>query len=390
MIRVGFVINFNPEKSLGTFNFIINLIKSISLIDKKKIQPVLIINNNFNNKFFTYIKTLNTEIIKTNFFNENIIQRIFNKILIILFGKSYIYDNFFKKINIQALSHNPLSLGKKSEIYSYPWFPDFQHLHYPNNFSLLNRILKKINIIFAAEHATKIILSSIDSRKDLKKISKKAYNKSVVNSFAFNLINKNKIVSFKKIKKKYKIKNNFFYLPNQYFVHKNHIVVLKALKELLKNKKNKDILIISTGFNNDHRHKDYYQKIKSYIKKNNLFENYLYLKIVPFEDMMSLIYHSIALINPSKFEGWSSSVEQCKSMSKKIILSNINVHKEQNPTRGYFFEADNYIKLSKIMTRIWFSHNKVIEKIFFSKNFKRNKKKFLEYGFRYQKIILKS
>jgi len=388
MIRVGFVINFSPEKGLGTFNFIINLIKSISLIDKKKIQPVLIINNNFNNKFFTYIKTLNTEIIKTNFFNENIIQRIFNKILIILLGKSYIYDNFFKKINIQALSHNSLSLGKKSEINSYPWFPDFQHLHYPNNFSLLNRILKKINIIFAAEHATKIILSSIDSRKDLKKISKKAYNKSVVNSFAFNLINKNKILSFKKIKKKYKIKNNFFYLPNQYFVHKNHIVVLKALKELLKNKKNKDILVISTGFNNDHRHKDYFQKIKSYIKKNNLFENYLYLKIVPFEDMMSLIYHSIALINPSKFEGWSSSVEQCKSMGKKIILSNINVHKEQIFNRAEYFSKNDFEQLANILKKNWLKYDQNTEKKKIMSNYKFVKKRVISYANEYQKIIL--
>jgi hypothetical protein len=388
MIRVGFVINFSPEKGLGTFNFIINLIKSISLIDKKKIQPVLIINNNFNNKFFTYIKTLNTEIIKTNFFNENIIQRIFNKILIILLGKSYIYDNFFKKINIQALSHNSLSLGKKSEINSYPWFPDFQHLHYPNNFSLLNRILKKINIIFAAEHATKIILSSIDSRKDLKKISKKAYNKSVVNSFAFNLINKNKILSFKKIKKKYKIKNNFFYLPNQYFVHKNHIVVLKALKELLKNKKNKDILVISTGFNNDHRHKDYFQKIKSYIKKNNLFENYLYLKIVPFEDMMSLIYHSIALINPSKFEGWSSSVEQCKSMGKKIILSNINVHKEQIFNRAEYFSKNDFEQLASILKKNWLKYDQNTEKKKNMSNYKFVKKRVISYANEYQKIIL--
>jgi hypothetical protein len=388
MIRVGFVINFNPEKGLGTFNFIINLIKSISLIDKKKIQPVLIINNNFNNKFFTYIKTLNTEIIKTNFFNENIIQRIFNKILIILLGKSYIYDNFFKKINIQALSHNSLSLGKKSEINSYPWFPDFQHLHYPNNFSLLSRILKKINIIFAAEHATKIILSSIDSRKDLKKISKKAYNKSVVNSFAFNLINKNKILSFKKIKKKYKIKNNFFYLPNQYFVHKNHVVVLKALKELLKDKKNKDILVISTGFNNDHRHKDYYQKIKSYIKENNLFENYLYLKIVPFEDMMSLIYHSIALINPSKFEGWSSSVEQCKSMGKKIILSNINVHKEQIFNRAEYFSKNDFEQLASILEKNWLKYDQNTEKKMIMSNYKFIKNRVISYANEYQKIIL--
>ena len=32
---------------------------------------------------------------------------------------------------------------------------------------------------------------------------------------------------------------------------------------------------------------------------------------------MSLMYHSIAVINPSKFEGRSSTVEQAKSIGKK-------------------------------------------------------------------------
>jgi hypothetical protein len=263
-------------------------------------------------------------------------------------------------------------------------------MHYPENFSFKNRILKIINIFFFKISSTKIILSSKDAQQDLKKISLEAFNKSVVNSFHYKPIRNNKFVPLNVICRKYKIKSKFFYLPNQFFLHKNHLAVLNALRELKKNKRNKNIVVIATGLNNDHRHKDHYQKILYFISKNKLSKNFIYLGVIPYIDVMSFIYHSVAVINPSKFEGWSSSVEQANAISKKIILSNINVHKEQNPTRGYFFEADNYIKLSKIMTRIWFSHNKVIEKYFFLKNFKRNEKKFLEYGFRYQKVILKS
>ena len=54
------------------------------------------------------------------------------------------------------------------------------------------------------------------------------------------------------------------------------------------------------------------------------------------------MYHSVAVIQPSKFEGRSSTVEQAKSMGKKILLSNIGIHKEQNPLRGKYFHPDNF------------------------------------------------
>ena len=50
--------------------------------------------------------------------------------------------------------------------------------------------------------------------------------------------------------------------------------------------------------------------------------------------------HSLALINPSYFEGWSTSVEEAKSLGKRVILSDIPVHREQNPLMGIYFPPD--------------------------------------------------
>jgi len=386
MIKVGFVINFNSKKWLGGYNLIINLIKSLRTLKKKQIEPILIIDENVP---LNELKSLNIKIIKTNYFSkEKTYQRIFNKILIHLFGKSYLYDRFFKILKINILSHTLLSLGKKSRIKSFPWIPDFQYYHYPENFSLKNRIMKKLNIFFLGKHSNKIILSSKSARNDLKKISYKAYKNSVSNPFTFDLLKKNQIINSSKIKKKYKLKNNFFYLPNQYFVHKNHIVVLKALKKLLNNKKNKDITIVSTGFNNDHRNPNYFKEIMLYIKKNKLNNNFIYLGVVPYKDMMSLIYNSVALINPSKFEGWSSSVEQAKSMGKKILLSDISVHKEQNPKRAEFFSQNNYEELAYKIKKIWFGYNYKYEKILINRSYKALENKLSKYASDYQKIIL--
>ena len=50
---------------------------------------------------------------------------------------------------------------------------------------------------------------------------------------------------------------------------------------------------------------------------------------MPYIDLMSLMFYSIAVINPSFSEGWSNTVEQAKAMRKKTIISNITVHREQ-------------------------------------------------------------
>ena len=104
--------------------------------------------------------------------------------------------------------------------------------------------------------------------------------------------------------------------------------------------------------------------------------------------MMSLIYNSVALINPSKFEGWSSSVEQAKSMGKKILLSDISVHKEQNPKRAEFFSQNNYDELAYKIKKIWFGYNYKYEKILINRSYRALEKKLSKYASDYQEIIL--
>ena len=58
---------------------------------------------------------------------------------------------------------------------------------------------------------------------------------------------------------------------------------------------------------------------------------------------------SEVVINPSKFEGWSTTVEEAKSLGKNIILSDIPVHREQNPKWGIYFDPNNPNQLASII-----------------------------------------
>ena len=52
MKRVAFIINFNPTKWLGGFNYIYNLIFFLKKYKIKNIDPVIITNNTKSENFF--------------------------------------------------------------------------------------------------------------------------------------------------------------------------------------------------------------------------------------------------------------------------------------------------------------------------------------------------
>jgi hypothetical protein len=59
--------------------------------------------------------------------------------------------------------------------------------------------------------------------------------------------------------------------------------------------------------------------------------------------------HSLAVIQPSLFEGWSTVVEDARCLGKKIILSDLLVQVEQNPQGSEFFERHSPQQLADLI-----------------------------------------
>ncbi|HLB17169.1 MAG TPA: glycosyltransferase, partial [Burkholderiales bacterium] len=79
------------------------------------------------------------------------------------------------------------------------------------------------------------------------------------------------------------------------------------------------------------------------------------LGTLPYADLATLMRGSVALVNPSLFEGWSTTVEEAKSLGKRIVLSNLPVHREQAPVRGVFFDPRNPEELADKLWDVWSS-----------------------------------
>jgi hypothetical protein len=391
MIKIGFIINFDYRLWYGGTNVIKNLICCIKKYSNNTLEPILFVRKSLDRELLKK-EFGSIEIIKSDILDRGLFSRIYSKILILFIGRDPKLELYFKKHNIKLISHSNVFAynfftGVNSSIKCLSWITDFQHIYYPKYFTIRSIILRNLNIFFCIRHSSKILLSSYDSQNDLKKISKRAFDKSIVSQFYFEFKNRKDIITLSQLKKKFNIKSNFFFIPNQYWKHKNYEVVIESLFFLKKKNKLNNLLILSSGNNEDHRNKNYFSEIMNLLEKYNLDNNFRYIGLITHEEVASLIFHSIAVINPSKFEGRNVSVEQARSMGKQVILSDINIHKEQYSPRTNFFNPDHYKDLAIIIFNKW-NKFKIKDEI---KNrnitIKKNKNNLFEYYKNYEKII---
>ncbi|MEO8352985.1 MAG: glycosyltransferase, partial [Chthoniobacteraceae bacterium] len=62
---------------------------------------------------------------------------------------------------------------------------------------------------------------------------------------------------------------------------------------------------------------------------------------------------AIAIIQPSLFEGWSTVVEDARALGRPCLLSDLGVHREQNPPGAHFFPPHSAEALADLMAEAW-------------------------------------
>ncbi len=107
-----------------------------------------------------------------------------------------------------------------------------------------------------------------------------------------------------------------------------------------------------TGKTSDHRQPEDFSNLMATVQTYGLSDCSRVLGVIPYNDLIALMRNSLAVINPSLFEGWSSSVEEAKSLGKRVILSDIPIHREQDPAAGIFFKPHDAEWLAEVMERI--------------------------------------
>jgi glycosyltransferase involved in cell wall biosynthesis len=128
------------------------------------------------------------------------------------------------------------------------------------------------------------------------------------------------------------------------------MVVIKAA-EILK-KQGNTVIIAFSGKENDNRNPGYTEKLKAYVKENNLDDNIRFLGFLDRREQLKLMKHAVAVIQPSLFEGWSTVIEDAMAMNQRVIASDLDVNKEQLSENGTYFEKHNPDDLAEELKRI--------------------------------------
>ncbi len=71
--------------------------------------------------------------------------------------------------------------------------------------------------------------------------------------------------------------------------------------------------------------------------------------LIPYADLIDLMYASAALLNPSLYEGWSTTVEEARSAGVPMLLSDLDVHKEQAGGQAEYFAARDVDSLANLL-----------------------------------------
>lgn len=251
---------------------------------------------------------------------------------------SYEINKIIKKHSIDVLFETTEFFGFfcKKKIVS--WLPDFQHKYYPEYFNLINYYKREISYLIKISLRNRILVSSKNAKEDCIKFYKIDPKKIFVVPFSINLEPSKYMNKKAYLEKKYNITKDFFYIPNQFWQHKNHKLVFDFLDKVQEKKEIYEKLpeFIFTGLPLDNRNKKFSKIILNKMYSRKYSKKIKYLGLVPLEDVYTLNANCLALINPSFFEGWSTTVEEAKSLGTKMILSNIKLHIEQ-ATEAIFF-----------------------------------------------------
>jgi glycosyltransferase involved in cell wall biosynthesis len=175
---------------------------------------------------------------------------------------------------------------------------------------------------------------------------------------------------------------NYIYVPNQFWKHKNHNILVKSA--IILKKKNYRVKFVITGNPASEVDNSVYSDFVKNIAVNKVKEYFDLLGFVPYEDVINLIYHSKILLNPSLFEGWSTTVEEGKVFNKKMILSNLKVHKEQCSGKAIYFKRNNATELSKKIIQLSKVTNNCQKISIIKTNYKKSR---ISFGKNYLKII---
>lgn len=266
-----------------------------------------------------------------------------SRILMRLTHRNPVLFSAIRKHGPDVISHG--HAGVQSSIPSLPWMPDFQHRALPHLFSARDFASREayMKIFGKLGH---LLVSSESAREDFERYYPEMRNVQV-HVLRFPVLGPTSgqnVTSLADLRARHSIPERYIYLPNQFWPHKNHGIVIDALE-----RSRSDVTVVCTGSSSDLRNSEYFGRLMDRVRRANLEARFRVLGVVEYSDVIALMHHATAVLNPSLFEGWSTTVEEAKAQKKPMLLSSLSVHREQATERARFFAPEDASALAALL-----------------------------------------
>ena len=145
----------------------------------------------------------------------------------------------------------------------------------------------------------------------------------------------NEVEEYVSIKDKYKLKNDYIFYPAQFWAHKNHLYILKAIK-ILREEKHMDIDVIFSGSNKGNL--EYILNKAKEFKINDLIH---FIGFVPNEEIPFLYKQSLALVMPTYLGPTNIPPLEAFAYKTVVCYSDIAFFREQVEDAAFFMDLKN-------------------------------------------------
>jgi glycosyltransferase involved in cell wall biosynthesis len=335
---LALTLNITDDWIGGTY-YIMNLIRALNLLEDHQKPHIIILSPESHALEFTsketsypYLSFIRTIYPFTHV--KGIVNRLLKKKI------------FTKKIktSIDVLYPASPSLLVTNVKKKFFWVPDFQERFFPAFFSEADLQNRKDQQEFIATNADHLVLSSEAAKKDFEKFY--PLHKCRVDVLPFAVSNPNiDQINAEAVLTKYGVQRGYFFIANQFWIHKNHIVILEAIKKL--KEEGSFYHFVFSGKTNDYRTAGHFEMLQNNVKEWGIENQVKFLGFIDRMDQLVLMKNADCIIQPSLFEGWGTVIEDAKSLQQRIIASDIEVHVEQ--LREYphsLFEKNNSTDLA--------------------------------------------
>lgn len=233
-----------------------------------------------------------------------------------------------------------------------PWVGylyDFQHRYFPQLFTPTEceRRDRQFSAMLASAHA--VIVNARTVAADIALFHPEA--RSRVFALPFSAAPQSAwLVPSESPAPRYGIEKPYFILCNQFWTHKDHATAFAAFAQIAAT--HPDVDLVCTGATDDYRDPEHFRTLQRALARDGISHRVRILGMVPKADQIALLKGSIALIQPTLFEGGpgGGAVFDAVSLGVCCLVSDIAVNRELAEPGISFFPAGNVSALAALLS----------------------------------------